>query len=127
MTAAEPRAIEEYLAGLEPAKREPVERYYARAADLIEAVQVGRSYAMPCYLYRGKGLISVMATQQGLSVIPFSGSVTQQLRAAHADAALDLSEGSGSIRITLASPLPDALFDELIRLRAAEIDAKARR
>lgn len=125
MTATEPRAIADYLAELDTARRGLIEHYYARVPDLVADVEIGRSYAMPCYLQRGKGLISVMATKPGLSVIPFSGAVTQQLQGAHGS--LDVSAGSGSIRITVATPLPDALFDELVRLRAAEIEARVRR
>jgi uncharacterized protein YdhG (YjbR/CyaY superfamily) len=120
MTSEEPQAIEDYLADLEPDKRGLVERYYARVPGLVPEAVVGRSYAMPAYLYRGKGLVSVMATRTGLSVIPFSGAVAQQLPG------LDTSEKAGSIRITVASPLPDDVFDQVVRLRVAEIDAKRR-
>jgi hypothetical protein len=37
---------------------------------------------------------------------------------------LDTSEKAGSIRITVAEPLPVEVFDEVVRLRRAEIDAK---
>lgn len=120
MTEAEPRAIDDYLAEVDPEKRHLIESYYARVVDLVPDAVVGRSYAMPAYLYRGKGLVSVMATKTGLSVIPFSGAVAQQLPG------LDTSEKAGSIRVTVASPLPLEVFDEVVRLRRAEIDAKAR-
>jgi uncharacterized protein YdhG (YjbR/CyaY superfamily) len=125
VTTAEPLAIADYLADVDVARRALIEHYYARVPGLVDGVEIGRSYAMPCYLHRGKGLISVMATRPGLSVIPFSGAVTQQLQGAHGS--LDVSAGSGSIRVTVAAPLPDTLFDELVRLRAAEIEAKVRR
>jgi len=126
MTASDPQAIQAYLAGVEPAKRALIERYYARLDALVPDAEIGISYAMAGYLYRGKGLISVLATRTGLSVVPYSGQACQQLRAAHADAGLDLSEKAGTIRISLEAPLPDDLFDELVRLRVAEIDARSR-
>ena len=119
MTSAEPGAIEDYLSDVDPEKRPIIERYYARVPVLVPDAVVGRSYAMPAYLYRGLGLVSVMATKAGLSVIPFSGSVAQQLPG------LDTSEKAGSIRIAVADPLPVDAFDEIVRLRRAEIDARA--
>jgi uncharacterized protein YdhG (YjbR/CyaY superfamily) len=118
VTNEEPQAIEDYLSDVEPEKRRIIEGYYARVPGLVPDAVVGRSYAMPAYLYRGKGLISVMATRSGISVIPFSGSVAQQLPG------LDTSEKAGSIRVSVAEPLPVDVFDEVVRLRRAEIDAK---
>jgi uncharacterized protein YdhG (YjbR/CyaY superfamily) len=120
VTAEDPDAVAGYLAEVEPEKRRLIESYYARVRELVPGAVVGRSYAMPAYLYRGKGLVSVMATKGGLSVIPFSGAVAQQLPG------LDTSEKAGSIRITVSDPLPVEVFDEVVRLRRAEIDATAR-
>ena len=120
MTGPEPEAIADYLADVEPRKRALIESYYARVVALVPEAVVGRSYAMPAYLYRGKGLVSVMATRAGLSVIPFSGSVADQLPG------LDTSEKAGSIRITVDDPLPVEVFDEVVLLRRAEIDASGR-
>ncbi|MDH2416361.1 DUF1801 domain-containing protein [Nocardioides sp. CER19] len=120
MTTEEPRAIDDYLAEVEPEKRPIIAAYYARVPALVPDAVVGRSYAMPAYLYRGKGLVSVMATKAGLSVIPFSGAVAQRLPG------LDTSEKAGSIRVSVADLLPDDVFDEVVRLRRAEIDATAR-
>ena len=120
MTAEEPQAIADYLADVEQDKRRIIEGYYARVPGLVPDAVIGRSYAMPAYLYRGKGLVSVMATRTGLSVIPFSGSVAHQLPG------LDTSEKAGSIRITVAEPLSLEVFDEVVRLRRAEIDAASR-
>jgi uncharacterized protein YdhG (YjbR/CyaY superfamily) len=119
VTAEDPDAIAGYLDEVEPDKRRLIETYYARVLELVPDAVVGRSYAMPAYLYRGKGLISVMATRAGLSVIPFSGAVAQQLPG------LDTSEKAGSIRTTVGEPLPVDVFDEVVRLRRAEIDGAA--
>lgn len=119
MTTEEPQAILDYLADLPVDKRRLVETYYARVEELVPDAVIGRSYAMPAYLYRGKGLVSVMATRSGLSVIPFSGSVAGQLPG------LDTSEKAGSIRVSVAEPLPVEVFDEVVKLRRAEIDGAA--
>lgn len=119
MTAVEPGAIEDYLAQVATQKRDLIARYYARVPGLVPEAEEGRSYAMPAYLYRGKGLVSVMETKRGVSVIPFSGAVSRQL-----PGDLDISEGAGAIRFTVAEPLPLEVFDEVVRLRRAELDAR---
>ncbi|GAA1959147.1 hypothetical protein GCM10009798_18350 [Nocardioides panacihumi] len=119
MTTEEPQAIADYLADVEPDKRRLIEDYYSRVPGLVPDAVVGRSYAMPAYLYRGKGLVSVMATRTGVSVIPFSGSVAHQLPG------VDTSEKAGSIHVDLADPLPVDVFEQVVRLRRAEIDASS--
>ncbi|MGZ4451565.1 MAG: iron chaperone [Nocardioides sp.] len=125
MTRSDPQAIERYLEDVEPAKRSLIEHYYARLVAQVPETQIGTSYAMAGHLHRGKGLMSVMATRAGLSIVPFSGQVSRALRDAHPDAGLDLSEKAGTIRITVDAPLSDELFEELVSLRVAEIEAKA--
>lgn len=109
--------IERYLADLAPEKRSLIERLYARVPPLVPDAVVARKYAMPCYAYRGKGLISLMATKAGISAIPYSGAVNRRLPGEH-----DLSAGSGSLHFTVEAPITDELFDELVRLRKLEID-----
>jgi uncharacterized protein YdhG (YjbR/CyaY superfamily) len=121
MTAEEPEAITGYLVDVEPEKRAVIESYYARVPALVPEAVVGRSYAMPAYLYRGKGLVSVMATKAGLSVIPFSGDVARQIPG------LDTSAKAGSVHVAVDDPLPLVVFDEIVRLRRAEIDAAAKK
>jgi uncharacterized protein YdhG (YjbR/CyaY superfamily) len=108
--------VMDYLAGVEPARRALIEHYYDLAHELFPEAVPGTKYAMACYTLRGKGLISVMATQAGLSVIPFSGSLNSQVARD-----FEVSEGGGSLYCTVERPLPDAVFCELVRLRAAQI------
>ena len=121
MTREDSAAIADYLAGIDPDKRALIERYYDRVAALVPEAVIGRSYAMAGYLYRGQGLISIMATKAGISIIPFSGAIAGLIPG------LDTSGKGGSIYVTMTAPLPEAIIEEIVRLRRTEIDAAVRR
>ncbi|MEI7059213.1 DUF1801 domain-containing protein [Nocardioides sp. CCNWLW239] len=108
--------VMDYLSGIEPAKRALIEHYYELVRELFPEAVPGKKYAMACYTLRGKGLVSVVATKAGLSVIPFSGSLNAQVAGE-----FEVSEGGGSLYCTVEHPLPDDAFSELVRLRAAQI------
>lgn len=108
--------VSDYLADVEPARRAVIEHYYGLVRDQFPDAVPGTKYAMACYTLRGKGLISVVATKAGLSVIPFSGSLNSQVAGD-----FEVSEGGGSLYCTAERPLPDDAFTELVRLRAAQI------
>lgn len=109
--------IEDYLATVAPEKRALMERLYARVPGLVPEAEVARKYAMPCYAYHGKGLVSLMATKAGISVIPYSGAVNRALPGEH-----DLSAGAGSLHFTVEAPIADQVFDRIVMLRKREID-----
>lgn len=112
--------VADYHASIEPtAQRQALERI----ADLVratvpEAVE-GTSYAMPAFLYRGKGLLAAMAAKTHLAVHPYSGSVLPQL----ADRLGEWSYSKGTLRFTAEHPLPEDLVLDILRLRRAQIDA----
>ena len=110
--------LDDYLATVSPEKRALIEHYYARVTALVPEAVPGRKYAMPCYVHRGKGLLSVMATKAGLSIIPFSGTVGRE-----SAGDFEVSAGGGSLHCTPEHPFPDDAFDELVRRRVAEIEA----
>lgn len=105
-----------YLDGVEPAKRALIEHYYALVREVAPEAEPARKYAMACYALRGKGLISVMATKPGLSIIPFIGTLNAVVAGD-----FGISAGGGSLHCTVELPLPDEAFIELVRLRAAQI------
>lgn len=109
----------EYIAGLSPADAEVVEGFRARALELVPTADEGLSYGMAALRYRGRPLVSVVATKAGYSVFPFSADVVASV--------VPTLEGfestKGGIRFTAGSPLPREAFDRLVRERVAEIDA----
>lgn len=108
--------VASYLEGVAADKRAVIEHYYGLVRELVPEAVPDRRYAMPCYALDGKGLISVMATKAGLSIIPFSGSLNAQVAGD-----FGVSAGGGSLYCTAARPLPDEAFVVLVRLREAEI------
>ena len=73
---------------------------------------------MAALRYRGRPLISVVATKQGYSAFPFSPAVVAN--AIHGREGLDSTKGG--IRFTGERPLPDEVFDALVLGRRDEID-----
>lgn len=110
--------LSDYVAKLPPDVRGAVDRIYARARKLFPEAIDGVSYGMPALLYRGKALVSVMSARAHLGLYPFSPAALDTVRA-------DLegfSLSKGTIRFTVATPLPAQVVDRLIRARAREID-----
>ncbi len=112
-------SVAEYIAGLGEPARAMVERLMARAAAQVPDTEEGTSYGMAALRYRGKALVSVLATKQGYSVYPFSSNVV----AAVLEGLEGFDSTKGGIRFTERHPLPDSLFDAMVRARRAEIDA----
>ena len=110
-----------YLDTIDGVDRDALERVYAIARDLVPAAEEGTSYGMPALLYRAKGLIATLQTRKFLSLYPYSGTVVASV----GDALSGFETTSGSIHYSAAHPLPDAVVQQIVVARRAEIDAKA--
>lgn len=111
--------LTEYIAGLPPQAAVVIEQFRARAVELVPAAEEGLGYGMPALRYRGRPLLSVMATKAGFSIFPFSAEVVAKVLPS-----LDGFDSSkGGIRFTASHPLPREAFDHLVHERVAEIDA----
>ncbi|WP_370366038.1 iron chaperone [Catenulispora sp. GP43] len=111
--------VSDYYATLPPDVGELFEGMRRRALKLVPDVVEGRSYGMPALLYQGKGLMATMQTAKHLALYPFSGKVVAQV----AERLPGFSLSSGTIRFSVGQPVPDDVLDDIVRLRAAEIDA----
>lgn len=115
--------VTEYIASLDEPARARVEGLITRAISAIPGTEEGTSYGMAALRYRGKALLSVLATKQGYSVYPFSSEVVATVLQD-----LDgIDSTKGGIRFTEEHPLPDSLFDAIVSGRRAEIDASLAR
>jgi len=111
--------VTEYIGGLDEPARTTLDRYRARALYVVPEAEEGTSYGMAALRYRGRPLISVVATKQGYSVFPFSPTVV-----AGVVSSLDGFDSSkGGIKFTEQRRLPDKAFDALVAARRDEIDA----
>ncbi|MEY9913191.1 uncharacterized protein YdhG (YjbR/CyaY superfamily) [Catenulispora sp. MAP12-49] len=111
--------VSDYYATLPPDVGELFEGMRRRALKLVPDAVEGRSYSMPALLYQGKGLMATMQTAKHLALYPFSGKVVARV----AERLPGFSLSSGTIRFGLGQPVPDDVLDDIIRFRAAEIDA----
>jgi len=114
--------VTDYIESLKGPARSRLELLMARALAAVPTAEEGMSYGMAALRYRGRPLISVVATKQGYSVYPFSSAVVESVvtKFTWAEAT------KGGIRYTEEHPLPDSAFDALVARRRDEIDATSR-
>jgi uncharacterized protein YdhG (YjbR/CyaY superfamily) len=112
-------AVDDYLGGLDASARAAFEHIRHLAMDLVpgEEVQDGTSYGMAALMYRQRPLLGFLAAKRHLSIFPFSPQVVDAVRGRLT--AYELSKGT--IRFTVAVPLPDDVVQDVVRLRMAQI------
>lgn len=110
--------IDDYLAELDPADREAVERVYDIARKVVPDVEQGKGYGMPALVYKGKSLLSVMRTKTHIGVYPFSPDAI--LAAAGELEGFDRDKGT--VRFQPGEPLPGAAIRTMVLARRAQID-----
>jgi uncharacterized protein YdhG (YjbR/CyaY superfamily) len=111
--------VAEYVSRLDEPAQSVIRRLFTRATAVVPDAEEGMSYGMAALRYRGRPLVSVVATTRGYSVFPFSPDVV-----AHAVSDLIGFESTkGGIRFTDSQPIPDDVFDRLVLDRRDEIDA----
>ena len=111
-------AVDDYLAGLDPAYRSAALHIYAVAVKLAPDTEQGTSYGMAALRYKGKPLLALKAAKAHLSVFPFSPAAVDAARE-HL-AGFDISKGT--VRFTPDSPPSDAAIKAMVMHRMAEID-----
>jgi uncharacterized protein YdhG (YjbR/CyaY superfamily) len=111
--------VTDYIAGLDEPARSLLERYRARAVAVVPEAEEGTSYGMAALRYRGRPLISVVATRQGYSVFPFSSAVVESVNAEYPG----FESTKGGIKFTDKRHLPAKAYDALVARRRKEIDA----
>jgi uncharacterized protein YdhG (YjbR/CyaY superfamily) len=114
--------VTDYYATLHPAVAELFDGIRRRALELVPDAVEGRSYGMPSLLYQGKGLVATMQTAKHLALYPFSGQVVSEV----AERLAGFSLSSGTIRFSVEKPIPVPVLDDILRLRAHEIEAGRR-
>lgn len=72
---------------------------------------------MPALKLDGRPLIGVVAAAKHLSIFPFSPQVVDAV----APRLEGFSLSKGTVRFTPGRPVPDAVVEEMVRLRLAEI------
>lgn len=109
--------LDDYLSTLDPEIRAALIRVRDIVLEVVPDAEQGRRYGLPALLFCGMPLLGFQATQRHLAVYPFSAAVVDAVR----DRLTGPAPSKGTIRFTAASPLPDDVVREVVRLRAAEV------
>lgn len=112
--------VDEYLATLSGPELAELKRLDALVRAQVPNVAQGRSYDMPCYLYRGKGVASILVTKKHLAWYPYSGRTLATLTGMFDG----YSQSTGTLRFQLDQPLSDEMVSALLSTRMREIDEK---
>lgn len=114
--------IDAYLASLQDEQRVALQRLrdqIARAApEAVETI----SYGMPAFKLDGRFLVSFAGWRSHSSIYP----LTSDFLAAHEDELERYGRTKGSLHFTTEQPLSDALVDDLVRRRVADLRAGGR-
>ncbi len=113
--------IDDYLAELDPADREAIDRVYAVARREVPDAEQGKGYGMPALVHRGKALLSVMRAKKHIGIYPFSPDAVAAV-AGLLEGRPGISVDKGTIRFQPEHPIPTAVLESLVRARLAQID-----
>jgi uncharacterized protein YdhG (YjbR/CyaY superfamily) len=110
--------IDDYLAPLEPPKRETLEALRRSILAVVPDAEEGLSYGAPAFRLQGKVVAGFAAAKHHLSYLPHSGTVLADV----ADDVADYRTSKGALTFGVDAPLPDALVATLLRARLRELD-----
>ena len=114
-------AVDDYFGGLDASTRAVFEHIRTLVMDIVPEAEDGTSYGMAALRYKRKPLLGFLAAKDHLSVFPFSSRVVDAVR----DRLPGFELSKGTIRFTVAVPLPDAVVRVVVRLRFDEFPGAA--
>ena len=110
--------VDDYLAHLEPPKRETLEALRRSILAVVPDAEEGLSYGAPAFRLQGKLVAGFAAAKRHLSYLPHSGTVLADV----ADDVAGYRTSKGALTFDVDAPLPDALVATLLRARLRELD-----
>jgi uncharacterized protein YdhG (YjbR/CyaY superfamily) len=114
-------AVDDYFGGLDASSRAAFEHIRDLVMDMVPEAQEGTSYGMAALMYKQKPLLAFHAARHHLSIYPFSSRVVDAVRDR-----LTFELSKGTVRFTVAKPLPDEVVRDMVRHRIEEIVGTAR-
>ena len=108
--------VEEYAAKLKGPEKEVIEHMGEIVRKTVPDATEELYYGMPSFKYKGKGLVSILANKNFLSLYPYS---------AVENLGLDISayEGTkGSIHFSVDKPVSDELLRKILKARIKQIE-----
>jgi uncharacterized protein YdhG (YjbR/CyaY superfamily) len=110
--------IDTYLATLPADQQEVLQRLRGQIARLVPDAVETISYGMPTFKREGRFLVSFAGWKSHCSIYP----LTDTLLKAHSDTLKGYDRTKGSLHFTSEKPLPDAVLEDLLRERVAEME-----
>jgi uncharacterized protein YdhG (YjbR/CyaY superfamily) len=114
--------VDDYFGGLDAPSRAAFEHIRNLVMDVVPEAEQGTSYGMAALRYRQKPVLGFRAAKHHLSIFPFSSRVIDAVR----DRLTGFELSKGTIRFTVAMPLPDEIVRDIVRHRIEEIVGAAR-
>ena len=114
MSAAE---VDDYLAGLDEAKRDALETLRAAILQAVPDAEQGLSYGVPVFRVGGKNVAGFSAAKNHVSYLPHSGTVLATLTS---DELAGFTASKGALKMPIDATLPQDLVDRLIAARRSE-------
>lgn len=114
--------VDAYLAALPDEQRAQLVHLRQRLAEIVPQATETISYGMPALKVGGRYLVSYAGWKRHCSIYPMRDDVL----ARHVEALRGYATTKGSLHFGAAQPLPDAVLDDLMRARVAELEAGGR-
>jgi uncharacterized protein YdhG (YjbR/CyaY superfamily) len=119
---AQDPAVDAYLATLPAEQRQLLQGLRAQIGRLVpDAVEL-ISYGMPAFKLRGRFLVSYAGWKAHCSIYP----LTDTFLKAHEVELEGYGRTKGSLHFTPERPVPEALVEDLIRDRVADLEGAGR-
>jgi uncharacterized protein YdhG (YjbR/CyaY superfamily) len=114
-------AVDDYFGELDASTRAAFEHIRNLVMEMVPEAEAGTSYGMAALRYKEKPLLAFLAAKHHLSIFPFSSRVVDAVR----DRLTEFETSKGTIRFTVAMPLPDEVVRDIARHRMEEIISPA--
>ena len=112
-------SIDAYLGVLDDERRATLSKLRRTIRAVVPAAEECISYGMPAFRVDGAVVAGFLATAQGCSYFPFSGSTLETL----ADELARYDRTKSGLHFPADRPLPSTLVRKLLRARLAEVHA----
>jgi uncharacterized protein YdhG (YjbR/CyaY superfamily) len=116
--AQDPR-IDAYLAALPADQRETLQRLRSQIARLLPTASETISYGMPAFALDGRAIVWYAGWKKHCTIYPLTDSFLK----AHAQELEGYGRTKGSLHFTPQQPLSEALVEQLVRERLADVEA----
>jgi uncharacterized protein YdhG (YjbR/CyaY superfamily) len=109
--------IDAYLAKLPADQRDTLQYLRAQIARLLPDATETISYGMPAFALDGQVIVWYAGWKKHCTIYP----LTDRFLKAHAEELKRFGRTKGSLHFTPQQPLPDALVEELVKDRLADV------